>query len=89
MIRSHPVKLIPVHGDGGAIRNSSSLRNLRDSGVLAVERWWVRTGDCGLRASKTARPMFVSVAKLGGSVPPRFAYFGVPATRPTDWMTNR
>ena len=42
----------------------------RFRGVLAVEPWRFRTGDCGFRAGKTARPVFVSVAELGGSVSP-------------------
>ncbi len=39
-------------------------------GVLAVEPWCIRTGDCGFRAWKTPQPLFFSVAKLGGSVSP-------------------
>jgi len=40
----------------------------RFRGVLAVEPSRIRTGDCGFWAGKTPRPVFVSVAKLGGSV---------------------
>ena len=42
----------------------------RFRGVLAVEPSRIRTGDCGFRAGKTPRPVFVSVAELGGSVSP-------------------
>ena len=46
----------------------------------------IRTGDCGFRARKTPRPVFVSVAKLGGSVslPIRLPRFTMsPATLTT------
>ncbi len=42
----------------------------RFRGVLAVEPSCIRTRDCGLRAWKTPRPAFVSVASLGGSDSP-------------------
>ena len=40
----------------------------RFRGVLAVDPSRIRTGDCGLRAGKTAWPVFISVGKLAGSV---------------------
>jgi len=42
----------------------------RFRGVLAAKPSRIRTGDCGFRARKTAPPVFISVAKLGGSVSP-------------------
>jgi hypothetical protein len=39
--------------------------------VLGVKPARIRTGDGGFRAGKTQGPVFVSVARLGGSVSPR------------------